>query len=45
MTPVTIYDVALARGLRENDDGGANMGQFDAVGLPMLGGCEVCGAT
>jgi hypothetical protein len=44
MKNVTVWDVALARGLKENDDGGVTMGQFDAVGLPMLGGCHRCGA-
>ena len=44
MKAVTILDVALARGVTENADGGMTMGQFDAVDLPMLGGCHVCEA-
>jgi hypothetical protein len=43
--PVTILEVALARGIKsaEGSDG-YSMGEFDRVGLPMLGGCQVCEA-
>ena len=43
MTPVTLFEVAQARGMVESD-GGYTLGAFDAVGIPMIGGCEVCGA-
>lgn len=41
---VTIYQVALARGVTEID-GKVNGGEFDRVGLPLLSGCQHCGAT
>lgn len=44
MSPVTILDVAKARGVQEGEHG-ISGGEFDRVGLPMMGGCEVCGAT
>lgn len=42
--PITILDLARHRGAQEID-GSISGGEFDKVGLPMLGGCEVCGAT
>lgn len=44
-SPVTILELALHRGARENTLGGVNGGEFEKVGLQILGGCEVCGAT
>lgn len=41
MKPITILDVALARGV---DPEKLTMGTFAAVGLPLLGGCAHCGA-
>ena len=41
MKTITVLDVAVARGVNEEN---LTMGEFDRVGLPMLGGCEVCGA-
>ena len=45
MSAITILDLAKHRGAREGDGGGINGGEFDRVGLPIMGGCEVCGAT
>ena len=38
---ITILDVALARGVNEDN---MTMGEFDRVGLPLMGGCQRCGA-
>jgi hypothetical protein len=40
--PVTILDIAKARGLKVDKDGGSTMPDFFEVGLGMLGGCERC---
>ena len=45
MTPVTVLDVALARGAKPDENGCISMGAVEDTGLPFLGGCEVCGAT
>lgn len=42
---VTILDVAIGKGATPNDKGGYTGSEFERLGLPMLGGCEVCGAT
>lgn len=42
---VTVLDVAVGRGAMAVEDGGITGGEFERVGLPMLGGCEVCGAS
>ena len=42
--PVTALDVAKARGAREID-GRIEAGEFERVGIPLLGGCERCHAT
>jgi hypothetical protein len=42
---ITIFDVAEARGVKPNKDGSISMGAFEEVGLPMLGGCQGCGAS
>lgn len=44
MSNPTIYDIAIARGARVVD-GAVNGGEFERLGLPMMGGCQVCGAT
>lgn len=41
---ITVMQLAEFRGVKPTEDGSVNMGQFDDVGLPMLGGCEVCEA-
>jgi hypothetical protein len=41
----TIWDLALHRGIKLDDDGSANADQFHAVGLAMIGGCVRCEAT
>ena len=41
----TILDIAIARGAKEDDNGGINGAEFERVGLPLMGGCQVCNAT
>jgi len=42
---ITVLDLAKFRGLKEDENGKVSMGAFDDVGLPMMGGCSICGAT
>lgn len=42
--PITILDVAKAWGVKE-DEHGIPAEEFDRLGLPMLGGCQSCGAS
>ena len=42
---ITILDVAKARGVQADAQGCINGAEFDRVGLPIMGGCQVCGAT
>lgn len=42
---ITIHELAVHRGLKTSDDGSYSMGDINAVGLEMLGGCEICGAS
>lgn len=44
MKAVTIFDIALSRGVKESENGGISLGEFYRVGLPMMGGCQRCGA-
>jgi len=41
---ITILDIAKARGAKEHN-GALHMGEFDRLGLPMFGGCQVCNAS
>jgi hypothetical protein len=41
---VSVYEVALARDVQVVG-GSVNGAEFARVGLPILGGCCVCGAT
>lgn len=43
--PITFRDLALHRGAKEDEDGAMNGAEFDRVGLSIMGGCAVCGAT
>lgn len=43
--PPTILDIAKARGVEEDENGGINGAEFARVGLPLMGGCQVCNAT
>jgi hypothetical protein len=36
---------AVARGAKPDEDGNFTMGEIEAVGLPFLGGCQVCHAS
>lgn len=42
---ITIRELALYRGAQPDADGNLNGGEFHRVGLAILGGCEICGAT
>jgi len=42
---VTVLDVAIARGIQRDERGAYNGAEFHRVGLPILGGCALCGAT
>ncbi|SRR6266581_2954760 len=41
---ITMMDLAIFRGVKQDSDGSINMGAFSDVGLPMLGGCGNCGS-
>jgi hypothetical protein len=43
--PVTILELAEHRGAKQDEHGGINGAEFERVGLPIMGGCQVCGAT
>jgi len=43
--PVTVQELAFHRGLKTEPDGSYNMAAINAVGLEMLGGCELCAAS
>lgn len=45
MVPITLLDVAKARGVQEDEKGMISMAEFRRVGVPMIGGCQICGAT
>lgn len=42
---VTFLALAKFRGAKADEDGGINGGEFVRVGLDIMGGCQVCGAT
>jgi hypothetical protein len=42
---ITVLDVALAWGAKQDDDGSINGAEFDRVGLPLFGGCQCCHAS
>ena len=46
MSAITILELAKFRGLvsRDHESDSYSMGDFDRVGLPMLGGCQRCEA-
>jgi hypothetical protein len=43
--PVTIHELAVYRGLKTEEDGSYTMADIEEVGLPLLSGCENCGAS
>lgn len=45
MNPITMLDVAEARGVQGNGDGTISAGALAAVGVPIMGGCATCYAT
>tara|TARA_Y100000034_G_scaffold83726_1_gene100247 strand:- start:190 stop:477 length:288 start_codon:yes stop_codon:yes gene_type:complete len=42
---ITIMDIAKAEGAQEDERGGISGGEFERLGLPILAGCQGCGAT
>ena len=42
---ITILDLAITRGAKENENGGISGDEFYRVGLDIMGGCECCGAS
>jgi hypothetical protein len=42
---ITLLQLAEYRGVEHTQDGGITGGAFMRVGLPMIGGCQRCGAT
>lgn len=42
---ITILDLAKFRGVKEDSSGSINGNAFQAVGLPIMGGCQNCAAT
>ena len=42
---ITILELAQHRGLKENESGGFGGQAFYDVGLDIMGGCAVCGAS
>ena len=44
--PITIYQLALHRlGIAPGDGAGLTGADFDRADLPIMGGCEICGAS
>jgi hypothetical protein len=43
--PVTIHEVAVSRGIKPNELGGFDAGQYYEASLPFFAGCESCGAS
>ncbi len=43
--PPTILDIAIARGANTDTEGNIHGDEFLRIGLPLMGGCQVCGAT
>jgi len=42
---ITILDLAIYRGAKPDAQGNYDGAELARVGLPILAGCEVCGAT
>ena len=42
---ITILDVAINRGIKEDERGNYPATEFDRVGLPFMGGCLYCHAS
>lgn len=42
---ITILELAEHRGLKRDEQGRSNMGDFWDVGLDLMGGCEICHAS
>ena len=44
-SPITIHELAIFRGMRDDGTGQFSGGDYADVGLAIMGGCERCGAT
>ncbi len=42
---ITIHDIAVAEGAKPDATGGMRGDQYVSRGLPLIAGCEVCGAA
>ncbi len=42
---VTILDIAIAKGVKHNEDGSISMGEFEELSLPFFAGCQHCEAS
>lgn len=43
--PLTILDIAIAKGAHQDDGGAIAMGEFERLNLPFFSGCQGCGAS
>ena len=43
--PLTLFDLAVQLGAKENEDGSVSASEFDRLGLPFYSGCQVCSAS
>jgi hypothetical protein len=41
---ITVLELAVFRGAKEDQDGSMSMGEVEKTGLPFMGGCGRCGA-
>lgn len=41
---ITVHEIAEARGVKSDGDGGSSIQDYADVGLSMMGGCHVCAA-
>lgn len=42
---ITVLELAIHRGAKADAEGGMSFAEIERVGLPGIGGCEVCEAT
>lgn len=45
MAAISIWDVALDKGVKADAEGRVNGAEFFRLDLPLLAGCQVCAAT
>lgn len=42
---ITILDIAIAEGAQTDKDAAISGSEFERLGLPLLAGCQTCGAA